>query len=61
MGTRIVGATPPTLVAQSQDGEPIGQLQGVTVDASGLVKASFSNGTNQALGKIVLAQLLVVD
>ncbi|HEV2569718.1 flagellar hook protein FlgE [Sphingomonas sp.] len=45
-----------TIIAQSQNGEPIGQLQGVTVDANGLVKASFSNGTNQALGKVVLAQ-----
>ena len=45
-----------TIIAQSQDGAPIGQLQGVTVDASGLVKASFSNGQNEALGKIVLAQ-----
>lgn len=45
-----------TIIAQSQDGAPIGQLQGVTVDANGLVKASFSNGQNQALGKIVLAQ-----
>ena len=45
-----------TIIAQSQDGEPIGQLQGVTIDAAGLVKASFSNGSNQALGKVVLAQ-----
>jgi flagellar hook protein FlgE len=45
-----------SIIAQAQDGEPIGQLQGVTVDANGLVKASFSNGTNQALGKVVLAQ-----
>lgn len=45
-----------TIIAQSQDGQPIGQLQGVTVDASGLVKASFSNGSTQALGKVVLAQ-----
>lgn len=45
-----------TIIAQSQDGEPIGQLQGVSVDASGLVKASFSNGQNQALGKVALAQ-----
>jgi flagellar hook protein FlgE len=45
-----------TIIAQSQDGAPIGQLQGVTVDANGLVKASFSNGQNEALGKIVLAQ-----
>jgi flagellar hook protein FlgE len=45
-----------TIVAQSQNGEPIGQLQGVTVDSNGLVKASFSNGQSQALGKVVLAQ-----
>jgi flagellar hook protein FlgE len=45
-----------TIIAQSQDGEPIGQLQGVTVDSAGLVKASFSNGTTQALGKVVMAQ-----
>jgi flagellar hook protein FlgE len=44
------------IIAQSQDGQPIGQLEGVTVDAGGLVKASFSNGQTQALGKIVLAQ-----
>ena len=45
-----------TIVAQSQDGEPIGQLQGVTVDSGGLVKASFSNGQTQALGKVLMAQ-----
>jgi len=45
-----------TIIAQSQDGQPIGQLQGVTVDTTGLVKASFSNGQTQALGKIVMAQ-----
>lgn len=45
-----------SIIAQSQNGEPIGQLQGVTVDANGLVTASFSNGTNQPLGKIALAQ-----
>lgn len=45
-----------SIIAQSQNGEPIGQLQGVTVDANGLVTASFSNGTNQPLGKVALAQ-----
>jgi flagellar hook protein FlgE len=45
-----------TIIAQSQDGEPIGQLQGVTVDSNGLVKASFSNGQTQALGKVLMAQ-----
>ena len=40
----------------SQNGEPVGQLEGVTVDASGIVRASFSNGETEALGKVVLAQ-----
>lgn len=44
------------IISQTQDGEPIGQLQGVTVDSSGLVKASFSNGQTQALGKMIVAQ-----
>jgi flagellar hook protein FlgE len=45
-----------SLNASSQNGEPVGQLEGVTVDASGIVRASFSNGETQALGKVVLAQ-----
>lgn len=39
---------------KSQDGVAVGQLQGVSVDESGLVKASFSNGDTQVLGKVVL-------
>jgi len=38
-----------------QDGLPVGQLDNVTVDSEGLVVASFSNGTTQALGKVVMA------
>lgn len=45
-----------TLNASSQNGEAIGQLEGVTVDANGVVRASFSNGETQALGKVVMAQ-----
>src|SRR3546814_6607139 len=37
------------------DGLSVGELQGVTVDEEGFVKASFSNGDNQVLGKIALA------
>jgi flagellar hook protein FlgE len=40
---------------KSQDGVAVGQLQGVAVDSSGLVTASFSNGQSQILGKVVLA------
>lgn len=45
-----------TIIAQSQNGEPIGQLEGVTVDANGLVRASFSNGAVEPLGKMVMAR-----
>lgn len=41
--------------ARSQDGKAVGQLQGVTVDEKGLVKASFSNGDSQAIGQVMLA------
>lgn len=41
--------------ATSQNGRPVGQLEGVTVDNQGLVRASFSNGQTQALGKVALA------
>ena len=41
--------------ARSQDGKAVGQLQGVTIDDKGLVKASFSNGDSQAIGQVVMA------
>lgn len=40
---------------RSQDGKAVGQLDGVTVGEDGTVRASFSNGDSQALGKIALA------
>ena len=46
---------PFTLAASSQDGRAVGQLEGVSVGEDGIVRASFSNGDNQALGKVVLA------
>jgi flagellar hook protein FlgE len=42
-------------LAETQDGRAVGQLEGVSVDESGIVRASFSNGDTQALGKVVLA------
>jgi flagellar hook protein FlgE len=39
----------------TQDGSPVGQLEGVTIADDGTVRASFSNGDSQALGKVVLA------
>jgi flagellar hook protein FlgE len=43
------------ILSGSQDGYPVGQLEGVTVDAKGVVSASFTNGTTQALGKVMMA------
>jgi len=48
-------ASPFTVKTFNQDGYAAGQLDNVTVDSEGLVTASFSNGTSQALGKIMIA------
>ena len=48
-------AQPFNVGARSQDGKPVGQIQGVTVDDKGVVKASFSNGDTQAIGQVVMA------
>ncbi|MCL7743438.1 flagellar hook protein FlgE [Guyparkeria hydrothermalis] len=39
---------------QGQDGYTTGQLTGVSVGSDGLIRASYSNGQNQALGKVAL-------
>jgi flagellar hook protein FlgE len=41
--------------SRTQDGKSVGQLSGVTVDDTGIVKASFSNGDSKILGKVALA------
>lgn len=38
-----------------QDGKPAGQLDNVSVGSDGLVTATFSDGTSQKLGKVVIA------
>ena len=43
------------IAVQTQDGVSVGELQGVTIDEEGYVQASFSNGDNQVIGKIALA------
>jgi len=45
---------PFAVLSQSQDGAPEGDLVGVNIGDDGLVKASFSNGSQSSLGKIVL-------
>jgi len=42
------------VLSQSQDGAPEGELVGVTIANNGLVSASFSNGTQKSLAKILL-------
>jgi flagellar hook protein FlgE len=48
-------SSPFSLNSSSQDGSPVGQIEGVTIGDDGTVTASFSNGDTQALGKVVLA------
>ena len=46
--------SPFAVLAQSQDGKPEGDLVGVTIGNDGLVSASYSNGTQKSLAKILL-------
>jgi flagellar hook protein FlgE len=48
-------SNPFNVAARSQDGRAVGQLQGVTVDERGVVKAAFSNGDTLAVGQVMLA------
>jgi flagellar hook-basal body protein len=47
--------SPFAVLSQSQDGKPEGDLVGVTIANDGLVNASYSNGTQKSLAKILLA------
>ncbi|MCX7240561.1 MAG: flagellar hook-basal body complex protein [Burkholderiales bacterium] len=47
--------SPFAVLSQSQDGAPEGSLVGVTIGNDGLVNASFSNGSQKSLAKILLA------
>ena len=44
-----------TVASQSQDGNTVGKLSNVSVGTTGLVTASYSDGTTRALGKVALA------
>ncbi len=46
---------PFSVLSLTQNGYPAGQLDNITVDVGGVVRASFTNGETTALGKIVLA------
>ncbi|PUE10212.1 flagellar hook-basal body complex protein [Limnohabitans sp. T6-20] len=43
------------VLSQSQDGAPEGDLMGLDIGVDGLVNATYSNGSQNSLGKIVLA------
>jgi flagellar hook protein FlgE len=43
------------VLSQSQDGAPEGELMGLNIGTDGLVNATYSNGSQVSLGKIVLA------
>jgi flagellar hook-basal body protein len=43
------------VMSQSQDGAPEGELMGLDIGTDGLVNATYSNGSQNSLGKIVLA------
>ncbi len=47
-------SSPFAVLSQSQDGAPEGALVGVTIANDGLVSASYSNGTQKSLAKILL-------
>ena len=47
-------SSPYAVLSQSQDGAPEGDLVGLSVKDDGLVTASYSNGSQQSLGKVVL-------
>lgn len=47
--------SPFAVLSQSQNGAPEGDLVGVNIGDDGLVVASYSNGSQKSLGKIILA------
>jgi flagellar hook-basal body protein len=48
-------SSPFAVLSQAQDGAPEGELMGLDIGVDGLVSATYSNGSQQSLGKIVLA------
>ena len=47
-------ASPFSVTSVSQDGQTVGRLDGLDIDASGLVRANYTNGDNLALGRLVI-------
>jgi flagellar hook-basal body protein len=47
--------SPFSVLSQTQNGRPEGDLVGVSIGDNGLVEASYSNGSQKSLGKILIA------
>jgi len=43
------------VLSLTQDGFTSGRLDGISIDSSGTVRANYTNGQQQALGKLILA------
>jgi flagellar hook protein FlgE len=52
---------PSALLSGSQDGFAQGAFTGLTIDSQGVITGRFSNGTNQVLGTVTLANFANVD
>ena len=48
-------SSPFSVLSLSQDGYPSGSLNGLDIDASGTIRANYTNGETAALGKIMVA------
>ena len=48
-------SAPFSVMSLSQDGHPRGELSGMDIDSGGVVRANYTNGTQLALGKLMLA------
>ena len=48
-------SSPFSVQSLSQDGYPSGSLNGLDIDASGTIRANYTNGQTTALGKIMVA------
>jgi flagellar hook-basal body protein len=46
---------PFSVLSLTQDGFTSGRLDGISIDSSGTVRANYTNGQQQALGKLILA------
>ena len=51
----IQGASPSTLIATDQDGYPMGNLDNVSIDKTGMITGTFTNGITKNLAQITVA------